>query len=143
MGTTIHHFGPTGSGAMLKLINNMVAGIQIAAMAEGLALAEQSGLELKQVADFLMQGPPGSPLVKRKTPQFVAHDYTPNFALRWMHKDFSYGLGEAAQKNVPMPTIAAAREVFRMGLARGWGDKDFAVIYELLRPKRDGSHAII
>ena len=137
MGKTIHHFGPTGSGAMLKLINNITAGIQIVAMAEGLALAEQSGLDMPQVAEFLMQGPPGSPLVKRKMPEMLAHDYAPRFSLQWMHKDFSYGLNEAAQKNVPMPTIAAAREVFRFALARGWGEQAFACVYELFRPKTD------
>ncbi len=137
MGKTIFHFGDTGSGAMLKLINNMTAGIQIVAMAEGLALAEQSGLDMRQVAEFLMQGPPGSPLVKRKMPELLAHDYAPRFSLQWMHKDFSYGLNEAAQKNVPMPTIAAAREVFRFALARGWGEQDFACVYELFRPKTD------
>jgi 3-hydroxyisobutyrate dehydrogenase len=134
MGKTIHHFGPNGSGAMVKLINNMTAGIQIVAMAEGLALAEQSGLDMNQVAEFLMQGPPGSPLVKRKMPELLAHDYAPRFALRWMHKDFSYGLNEAAQKNVPMPSIAAAREVFRLALARGWAERDFASVFELFRP---------
>lgn len=134
MGKTIHHFGPQGSGAMLKLVNNMTAGIQIVAMAEGLALAEQCGLDLNQVGEFLIQGPPGSPLVKRKMPELLAHDYAPRFALQWMHKDFSYGLGEAASKNVPMPTIAAAREVFRLALARGWGERDFATVFELFRP---------
>jgi 3-hydroxyisobutyrate dehydrogenase len=137
MGKMIFHFGANGSGAMLKLINNMTAGIQIVALAEGLALAEQSGLDLNQVGEFLMQGPPGSPLVKRKMPELLAHDYAPRFALQWMHKDFSYGLNEAAQKNVPMPTIAAAREVFRLALARGWGEKDFASVYELFRPNAD------
>ncbi len=135
MGRAIHHFGPSGSGAMMKLINNMVAGVQLQALAEGMALAEQSGLDLNQVAQFLTEGPPGSPLVKRKMPQLLAHDYAPHFALRWMHKDFSYGLEEAARTNVPMPTVAAAREVMRMCLARGWGEQDNAVIYELLRPQ--------
>lgn len=134
MGKTIHYFGDSGSGAMLKLINNMVAGIQIVAMAKGLALAEQTGLDMNQVAEFLMQGPPGSPLVKRKMPELLAHDYAPRFALQWMHKDFSYGLHEATQKNVPMPSIAAAREVFRLALARGWGEQDFACVFEMFRP---------
>lgn len=135
MGKTIHYFGPSGSGAMMKLINNMVAGVQLQALAEGLTLAEQSGLDMNQVAQLLMEGPPGSPLIKRKMPQLLAHDYAPRFALRWMHKDFSYGLNEAAQYNVSMPTIAVAREMMRLAMARGWGDQDNAVIYELLRPQ--------
>jgi 3-hydroxyisobutyrate dehydrogenase len=134
MGKTIHYLGANGSGAMMKLINNMVAGVQLQALAEGLTLAEQSGLDMNQVAQMLMEGPPGSPLVKRKMPQLLAHEYEPRFSLRLMHKDFSYGLNEAAQRDVSMPTIAVAREMMRLAMARGWGDKDNAVIYELLRP---------
>jgi 3-hydroxyisobutyrate dehydrogenase len=134
MGKTIHHFGSSGSGAMMKLINNLVASVQIVALAEGLALAEQSGLELHQVGEFLMQGPPGSPLVKRKMPALLQRDYSPSFSLQWMHKDLSYGLAEAAQRNIPMPTVAAARELARMAMARGWSEQDYTVLYELLRP---------
>lgn len=136
MGKNTFHFGENGSGAMIKLINNMVAGVQIVALAEGLTLAAQSGLDLNQVADFLSGGPPSSPLVKRKMPALVNRDYTPHFSLRWLHKDLSYGLAEATRRDVPMPTIAAARELLRMGLARGLGDQDFAVIAELLRPQK-------
>ncbi len=135
MGKNIFHFGETGSGAMVKLINNMMVGVQVAAFAEGVALAEQSGLDVKQVADFLYQGPPGSLILKRKGPAVLQRDYTSNFALRWMHKDLSYGLEEGVAYDVPMPTTSAVREVLRMAMAQGWGDKDFTVLYELLSPR--------
>jgi 3-hydroxyisobutyrate dehydrogenase len=135
MGKNIFYFGANGSGAMVKLINNLIAAVELVAFGEGLALAEQSGLDVHAVADFVLQGPPGSNILKRKAPALLAHDYTPHFALRWMHKDLSYGLAEGAQRNVPMPTISATRELIRMAMAQGWSDKDYTAFYELLCPR--------
>lgn len=135
MGKGIFHFGPNGSGAMVKLINNVIAAVELVAFGEGLALAEQSGMDVNRVADFLLQGPPGSSLLRRKAPALIAHDYTPNFALRWMHKDLSYGLEEGARHNVPMPTISAARELIRMAMAQGWSDRDYSIFYEFFSPQ--------
>lgn len=136
MGKTIYHFGPNGSGAMVKLINNMIVSVQVVTFAEGLSLAEQSGIDVDKVADYLLQGPPGSVILKRKAPALLNHDYTPNFSLRWLNKDLNYGLDEAAARNVPMPSVAAVRELVRMAMAQGWGDQDYTSFYELLRPKK-------
>lgn len=141
MGKQIYYFGPIGSGAMVKLINNLIAAVELVAFAEGLSLAEQSGLDANKVADFILNGPPGSALLKRKAPALLNHDYTPNFALRWIHKDLSYGLEEGAQRNVPMLTSSATRELMRLAMAQGWSDRDYTVFYELLRPKQDGGRA--
>lgn len=137
MGKNIYHFGAAGSGAMVKLINNLIAAVELVAFAEGMSLAEQSGLDVNKVADFLVNGPPGSPLLKRKAPALLAHDYTPNFALRWIHKDLSYGIAEGATRNVPMPTASATRELMRLAMAQGWSDQDYSIFFELLRPKQE------
>ncbi len=65
----------------------------------------------------------------------VARTGRVGFALRWMHKDLTYALDEAAQHNVPLPTVAAAREIYRLALGQGLGDQDFAAVAEALRPK--------
>lgn len=136
MGKNIYPFGPNGSGAMVKLINNMIVSVQVVSFAEGLSLAEQSGMDVRKVADYILQGPLGSLILKRREPAIINRDYTPNFALRWMNKDLNYGLDEAAQRDVPMPSVAAVRELIRIAMAQGWGDQDFTVFNELLRPKK-------
>jgi 3-hydroxyisobutyrate dehydrogenase len=136
LGQRIDHLGPTGSGATMKLINNLLGGVQIAALAEGLVLAEQAGLDMDRVVELLINGAPGSPMVKGKAARIVARDYRTEFALRWMHKDLSYALDEAAQHQTPMPTVAAARELYRLALAQGRGDEDFPAVAEALRPTR-------
>jgi 3-hydroxyisobutyrate dehydrogenase len=130
----IFHFGPTGSGALMKLVNNLMGAVQAAALAEGLALAERGGLDMEQVVPFIINGAPGSPIVKGKAARMVARDYgDTQFALKWMHKDTTYALRAADELGAPMPTLAAAREVYRLARNLGLDEADFAAVVEALR----------
>jgi 3-hydroxyisobutyrate dehydrogenase len=133
MGRRAEHLGLMGSGATMKLVNNLMGGVQLAVLAEGLVLAEQAGLDMEKVVPLLINGAPGSPLVKGKAARIVARDYHTDFALRWMHKDLGYALNAAVEEGVPMPTVAAARELYRFAIAHGHGDDDFAAVAEALR----------
>ena len=64
MGRTSRHLGPTGSGALLKLINNFLCGVQAASTAEAIALIEKSGLDRTTALEVLTNGAPASPLFK-------------------------------------------------------------------------------
>ena len=90
MSRAIVHVGATGSGALLKLINNFMCGVQAASLAEALALIERSGLDRAKALEVLTTGAPGSPLVKTLSARMTARDYTPNFLLRLMAKDLTY-----------------------------------------------------
>jgi 3-hydroxyisobutyrate dehydrogenase len=130
------HFGPSGAGALIKLINNLMVAAQVAVLAEGLNLAEQGGLDMAQVVPFLINAGPGSPVVKAKAARIAARDYADTqFALRWMHKDTNYAMHAADEFGVPMPTLAAARELYRMARNLGLEEQDFAAVAEALRPK--------
>jgi 3-hydroxyisobutyrate dehydrogenase len=132
----IDHFGPTGAGATVKLINNLMGGVQAAVLAEGLALAERAGLDMEQVVSFIINAAPGSPLVKGKAARMAHRDYDDTqFALKWMHKDTTYALRAADEYGVPMPTLAAAREVYRIARNLGLDDADFAAVIEAVRPQ--------
>jgi 3-hydroxyisobutyrate dehydrogenase len=127
-------FGPTGSGALVKLINNLMGGVQAVVLAEGLALAERAGLDMEQVLSLIINGAPGSPLVKGKAARMVSRDYADTqFALKWMHKDTTYALQAADELGAPMPTLAVAREVYRLARNLGFGDDDFASVIEAVR----------
>jgi 3-hydroxyisobutyrate dehydrogenase len=136
----IDHFGPTGAGAVIKLVNNLMGAVQVAVLAEGLALAEHAGLNMDQVVPFLINAAPGIPIVKGKAARIAARDYDDTqFALRWMHKDTSYAMQAANEYGVPMPTLAAAREVYQAAKALGYGDKDFAAVAEAIQQVVDRS----
>ena len=86
------------------------------------------------VLPVLINGANGSPLVKGKAARMVAHDYDDtHFALRWMHKDASYGLQAAAEYNIAMPTLAAASDVYGAARSLGLDDADFAAVIEAIR----------
>src|SRR5262249_61273521 len=97
MSKKIVHVGPTGSGAILKLINNFMCGVQAASLAEALVWIERSGLNPETAVQVLASGAPGSPLVQTVSARMMAHDFTPNFHLSLMRKDLAYASEEASK----------------------------------------------
>jgi 3-hydroxyisobutyrate dehydrogenase len=135
MGRSVTHLGPTGSGALVKLINNFVCGVQVAALAEALAWIDQSGLDRTKALGVLLDGAPGSPLVKTLAARMTAADYTPNFLLRLMAKDLGYAVTERAGDGQPLASAVTAREIFREAIAAGHGEKDMAAVFESVRTR--------
>jgi len=133
MSRAIVHVGATGSGALLKLINNFMAGVQAASLAEALALIESSGLDRTRALEVLTTGAPGSPLVKTLSGRMTARDYTPNFLLRLMAKDLTYALGEGRRHGLSLSTVASALELMNQAIEAGHGDEDFSALVEPLR----------
>jgi 3-hydroxyisobutyrate dehydrogenase len=133
MGRTILPMGPTGSGALIKLINNFVCGTQVAALAEALAMVERAGLDRAKALEVLANGAPGSPLVKTVSARMTKPDYTPNFLLRLLAKDLGYAIREGEKLSIELLTVAAALKEFQKAMAAGHGDKDMAAVVELFR----------
>lgn len=130
----IHHLGAVGSGAVWKLINNMMTAVHMAALSEGMVLAEKAGLDMQQVAALVVNSASSSPVVKGKLPRLIEQRYTdPDFALRWMHKDTRYALALAVQFGLDLPTVEAASEIYRQAGEKGLNDLDFASVIEALR----------
>ena len=131
----IVHLGPTGSGALLKLINNFVCGVQAASLAEALSLISRSSLDRETAVSVLINGAPGSPLVKTISGRAAAGDSTVNFSLRLMAKDLSYAAGEGERRGATLRTALSALEVFKQAIANGHGDKDLSAIIESLQQR--------
>jgi 3-hydroxyisobutyrate dehydrogenase len=134
MSRAITHLGPTGSGALLKLVNNFICGVQIASLAEGLAMIERAGLDRLSALAILTNGAPGSPLVKAISGRMTAREYTPpNFLLRLMAKDLSYAAAEAKRQNLDPLTAPAALQLFQQAIAHGDGENDLSAVIEQFR----------
>jgi 3-hydroxyisobutyrate dehydrogenase len=133
MSRAIVHVGATGRGALLKLVNNFLCGVQAASLAEALALIERSGLDRAKALEVLTNGAPGSPLVKTLSARMTASDYTPNFLLKLMAKDLSYAMREGGRHGVALTTAASALELYEQAIGDGRGDEDFSVVVEPLR----------
>jgi 3-hydroxyisobutyrate dehydrogenase len=127
--------GPSGSGALLKLINNFVCGTQTAALAEALVLAERSGLERDKVLEVLTLGAAGSPMVKTVAARMAASDFTPNFQVKLIAKDLRYACAEGKKVSLELLTAAAALEEFQRAIAAGQGERDIAAVLESVRQR--------
>jgi 3-hydroxyisobutyrate dehydrogenase len=135
MSKAVVHLGPTGGGALIKLINNFMCGVQVAALAEALTLIERSGLERARALEVLTGGAPGSPLVRTVAARMTAPDFTPNFLLRLMAKDLRYALQEGGRLGMEPATAAAALTVFQAAITAGYGEQDIAAVVEPFRKK--------
>jgi 3-hydroxyisobutyrate dehydrogenase len=135
MGRSTTHLGPTGSGAMVKLINNFVCGVQLVSIAEAVAMIERTGLDREKALAVLTSGAPGSPMVKTLSARMTAHQYTPNFLLRLMAKDLDYAMREAKEVSMELPTAAAAVNSLRQAMP-DHADQDMSSVIEIYRAQK-------
>ena len=133
MGRGHVHLGGAGSGALLKLINNFMCGVQLASLGEAIAMAERSGLDIRRAADVLAAGSPGSPIVKMVAERMVTRDYTPNFLVPLMVKDLDYAITTFAAGGIELDDARAARARFSAAAAAGFHERDIAAVVEPLR----------
>jgi len=133
MGNSVVHLGPVGSGALVKLINNFLAGVQAASLAEAIAIIERSSLDRNLTVGAIVNGSPGSPVMKTLASRILADDFSPNFYLRLLAKDLGYAIGEGESRGVPMSMAGAALGLLQSSIARGDGDKDMAAVVEQFR----------
>jgi 3-hydroxyisobutyrate dehydrogenase len=133
MSKSILPLGQIGSGALLKLINNFVCGVEAAALAEAMAMIERGGLDRAKAVELLTNGTPGSPLVKTLATRMTLPDYTPQFPLRLLAKDLDYAIQEGVNNSVDLVTAAAALRVFRKSIAMGRGEQDMSAVVEQFR----------
>jgi len=109
IGETIRYFGAVGSGTVFKLINNLLGAVQIASLAEGVAMAEQAGLDMQVVAEALASGAIASPQVIRHSRRMIDRDFSnASFTAALRHKDAAYAvrLAEALLPGVPVSRAA-------------------------------------
>lgn len=106
----IHHFGPVGAGSGYKLMINLMGSVQIAALAEGLALAQKLGLDRDAVVAAIESGAAASPQVVRYCRPMAERKFSdrPTFTTQLRHKDASYGVALANAMGMPAPLGEAA-----------------------------------
>ena len=112
LAATIRHFGAVGSGTVYKLINNLMGAIQIAGLAEGIAIAEQAGLDMKLVLESIETGVAASPQVMRHSKRMITRNFAgASFTASLRQKDAAYAvaLAESLLANAPLMGRAAVQ----------------------------------
>ena len=137
IGTTIRHFGAVGSGTVYKLINNLMGAIQIAGLAEGLAIAEQAGLDMELVLEAVQTGVAASPQVIRHSRRMAERNFAGStFTARLRHKDAAYAVA-LAESLLSAPPVMGRAAVEAYDRAKAYApDEDEGKLIEIVsRPK--------
>jgi 2-hydroxy-3-oxopropionate reductase len=128
----IVHAGPSGAGSTLKLINNLILGVAIEAVAEALVLARKAGIDPDCVRQITSVGGARTGAMETRGARMIAEDFTAHFSTDNMHKDLSTALRLADSLGAATPAAAAALEVLRAARAQGKGELDSAVVYAII-----------
>ena len=121
------YLGPGGSGATMKLVVNSLLGIGMQAIAEAIALGEKAGLDRNRLLEVLSQTAVVAPAHLGKLQRAMIGDYSPQFPLRLMNKDFGLILNLAAAVSARMPATIAAFEINAKQLDHG-NEQDFSAV---------------
>jgi len=132
MGVKIIHVGENGKGTTLKLINNLVMGVAIEAVAEALVLAAKSGIDPQKVLEITSVGGARTGAMEVRGPWMINHQFSPHFSVNNMYKDLSSAMKLAEEVGVSLPATSIAREILRAAKSQGKGDLDSAVVVTVL-----------
>jgi 3-hydroxyisobutyrate dehydrogenase-like beta-hydroxyacid dehydrogenase len=125
------YMGPSGSGMAMKLVVNAILGVGMQAIAEALALGGQLGLSRDRLFDTLAKTAVVAPAYLGKLATAKRRDYTPQFPLHLMAKDFDLILSKSAELGVDMPATVAAAEPNAVETVHG-GEEDFSAVIRLM-----------
>ena len=126
------HFGAVGQGSAMKLVNNLLFGVTLAAFGEALGLAAQLGLPEKETTEWLLSIPSVSPYLKAKMDFLAAGGEPPAFRLSLMEKDLRL-MVEAGGGPASAPVVEAARADYERARRAGLGGRDFAHVLTFLK----------
>lgn len=122
------HVGAAGAGARMKLVVNLVLGLNRAALAEGLAFAKTLGFDGDQTLDVLQSGPAASEVMRAKGRKMLARDFSPQARLTQHRKDVGLILEQAAARGIALPLSEAHRDLLDHCLQMGLGDLDNSAV---------------
>jgi len=129
MAETVHRLGDhAGPGSAMKAVNQLLAGLHIMAMGEGLALATAQGLDLARVLEVIRVSAGTSWMFENRAPHVIAGDYSPHSAIDIWPKDLGIVQAMARDAGLPLPLVQTALAEYRAASAAGLGRLDDAVI---------------
>ena len=121
------YLGPSGSGATMKLVVNTLLGVGMQAVAEAVALGEKAGLDRNRLLEVLSQTAVVAPAHVGKLQRAMKNDYSAQFPIRLMNKDFGLILNLAAAVGARMPAAGAALEINARQVDEG-AEQDFSAV---------------
>jgi len=129
MASTVHELGSeVGIGSAFKMVNQLLAGVHIAAAGEAIAFAAKQGLDLRKVYEVITGSAGNSWMFENRIPHVLDGDYAPRSAVDIFVKDLGIVQDMARDFRYPVPLAAAAMQVFLMASGAGMGRDDDASV---------------
>jgi L-threonate 2-dehydrogenase len=120
-----------GAGSKVKIINQLLAGVHIAAAAEAMALGLREGVDPDALYDVITHSAGNSWMFENRVPHILTGDYTPLSAVDIFVKDLGLVLDTARTSKFPLPLSAAAHQMFMMASTAGHGGEDDSAVIKI------------
>jgi 3-hydroxyisobutyrate dehydrogenase len=132
MGAKAIHCGDTGQASVVKLIGNTMISFMLEGLCEGILVARRAGVPIETLLDVIMASGYASPYYTFKGDAIQRRDFATHFSIDLLVKDQTLMLAEASNQRVPMPGLAAIREVYQSARSQGLGGEDIVAVIKAL-----------
>ena len=124
MGKTITHMGEAGAGQLMKLINQLLFDVNMAALAEVLPMAVKMGLDPEKTGEIINNGTGRSHASEFFIPRILKNSFVDGYPMENAYKDLVSGYFLSAMERVPLPVVQAATATYQSALNKGLGKED-------------------
>ncbi len=128
MGKNIVHVGPIGSGGYVKLVNQIIVAINIAAVGEAFTLGMKAGLDPQAIYQAIRGGLAGSAVLDAKAPMIFQRNFNPGFKIKLHRKDLHNALSTAQSLGVPLPLSSFVQQILVSLMVEGRGEEDHSAL---------------
>jgi 2-hydroxy-3-oxopropionate reductase len=128
MGKNITRVGEVGDGQTTKVANQIIVGLTIEAVAEGLLFASRAGADVAKVREALMGGFASSRILEVHGERMIKRTFDPGFRIRLHSKDLELALSGARAMGIALPATAGAQQLFNACMAGGAADRDHSAL---------------
>lgn len=137
MGSSAVLVGPIGSGNTCKLTNQIIVALNIAALSEGMLLAQMAGTDPRKVFEAIRGGLAGSTVMNAKAPMMLAGDFKPGFKIDLHIKDLANALDTAGAVGTPLMLTAEVMQMLQHLHRAGEGQSDHSAILKFYEKLAD------
>ena len=128
VGKNIVHVGKIGAGGFVKLVNQIIVAVNIAAVGEAFTLGTKAGLDPQVIHQAIRGGLAGSSVLETKAPMIFARNFKPGFKIRLHHKDLQNALSTAKDLGVPLPLSSFVQQIILSLMTEGRGEEDHSAL---------------
>lgn len=138
MGKNIFYVGPQGSGEIVKLVNNVLAGAIAAATIEAFVMGVKAGADVENMAKIIGVSTGGSWQLANQFPRRAFNrSFQPGFMTDLLHKDLGLALDMAKENGIDMPLTLLTRQLYEKAQEAGFGQEDYTSLLKIVEAAAD------